>query len=296
LISYSFFAQIAGNKLGGRALVTTRRYLLRLIAVAAVGLCLTPSFARDESKGPLVFAAASLKDALDAINAAWSKESGKSAVISYAGSSVLAKQIEEGAPADVFISADLDWMDYLAKRNLIKPGTRFNLLGNTLVLIAPKDSSLEAKIVPDFPLAALIGDGKLAMANTESVPAGKYGKAALTKLGIWDSIKDKIAQAENVRAALLLVSRGEAPLGIVYATDANADPNVKVLGTFPADTHKPIVYPAAVLAKSRSADAQAFVTFLKTDTAHKLFQDQGFTVLAEGAVEGFAVLAEVPAQ
>ncbi|HWM30425.1 MAG TPA: molybdate ABC transporter substrate-binding protein [Methyloceanibacter sp.] len=277
-------------------MVTTRRYLLRLIAVAAVGLCLTPSFARDESKGPLVFAAASLKDALDAINAAWSKESGKSAVISYAGSSVLAKQIEEGAPADVFISADLDWMDYLAKRNLIKPGTRFNLLGNTLVLIAPKDSSLEAKIVPDFPLAALIGDGKLAMANTESVPAGKYGKAALTKLGIWDAVKDKIAQAENVRAALLLVSRGEAPLGIVYATDAKADPNVKVLGTFPADTHKPIIYPAAVLAQSRSADAQAFVTFLKTDTANKLFQDQGFTVLAEGAVEGFAVLAEAPAQ
>jgi molybdate transport system substrate-binding protein len=270
--------------------------LLRLIAVAAVGLCLTPSFARDESKGPLVFAAASLKDALDAINAAWSKESGKSAVISYAGSSMLAKQIVEGAPADVFISADLDWMDYLAERNLIKPGTRFNLLGNTLVLIAPKDSSLEAKIVPDFPLSALIGDGKLAMANTESVPAGKYGKAALTKLGIWDSVKDKIAQAENVRAALLLVSRGEAPLGIVYATDANADPNVKVLGTFPADTHKPIIYPAAVLARSRSADAQAFVTFLKTDKANKLFQDQGFTVLAEGAVEGFAMLAEAPAQ
>jgi molybdate transport system substrate-binding protein len=296
LISYGFFAQIAGNKLGGRAVIATQRYLLRMIAVAAVGLCLTPSFARDESKGPLVFAAASLKDALDAINAAWSKESGKSAVISYAGSSVLAKQIEESAPADVFISADLNWMDYLAKRNLIKPDTRFNLLGNTLVLIAPKDSSLEAKIVPDFPLAALIGDGKLAMANTESVPAGKYGKAALTKLGIWDSVKDKIAQAENVRAALLLVSRGEAPLGIVYATDANADPNVKVLGTFPANTHKPIIYPAAVLAQSRSTDAQAFVTFLKTDTANKLFQDQGFTVLAEGAVEGFAVLAEVSAQ
>ncbi|MEX2165531.1 MAG: molybdate ABC transporter substrate-binding protein [Methyloceanibacter sp.] len=273
----------------------TRRYLLRLIAVAAVGLCLTPSFARDESKGPLVFAAASLKDALDAINAAWSKESGKSAVISYAGSSMLAKQIEEGAPADVFISADLDWMDYLAERKLIKPDTRFNLLGNTLVLIAPKDSPLAADIAPDFPLAALIGDGKLAMANTDSVPAGKYGKAALTKLGVWDSVKDKIAQAENVRAALLLVSRSEAPLGIVYATDAKADPNVKVVGTFPADTHKPIIYPAAVLAKSQNADAQAFVTFLKTET-NKLFQDQGFTVLAEGPVEGFAVLAEAPAQ
>ena len=277
-------------------MVTTRRYLLCLIAVAAVGLCLTPSFARDKSKGPLVFAAASLKDALDAINAAWAKESGKSAVISYAGSSMLAKQIEEGAPADVFISADLDWMDYLAERKLIKPDTRFNLLGNTLVLIASKASSIEAKIVPNFPLAALIGDGKLAMANTDSVPAGKYGKAALTKLGVWDSVKDKIAQVENVRAALLLVSRGEAPLGIVYATDAKADPNVKMLGTFPADTHKPIIYPAAVLAKSQSADAEAFVTFLKTGTANKLFQDQGFTVLAEGPVEGFAVLAEAPVQ
>ncbi|MGH6791420.1 MAG: molybdate ABC transporter substrate-binding protein [Methyloceanibacter sp.] len=274
----------------------TRRYLLRFIVVALVGLCLAPSFARDESKGPLVFAAASLKDALDAINAAWAKESGKSAVISYAGSSMLAKQIEEGAPADVFIAADLDWMDYLAERKLINPDTRFNLLGNTLVLIAPKDSPLAADIAPDFPLAALIGDGKLAMANTDSVPAGKYGKAALTKLGVWDSVKDKIAQAENVRAALLLVSRGEAPFGIVYATDAKADPNVEVLGTFSADTHKPIIYPAAVLAKSQNADAQAFVTFLKTETANKLFQDQGFTVLAEGPVEGFAVLAEAPAQ
>ncbi|MGV1014136.1 MAG: molybdate ABC transporter substrate-binding protein [Methyloceanibacter sp.] len=273
-----------------------RRSLLRLIAVAAIGLCLTPALARDESKGPLIFAAASLKDALDAVNAAWSKDSSKSAVISYAGSSVLAKQIEEGAPADVFISADLDWMDYLAERKLIKPDTRFNLLGNTLVLIAPKDSPLEAKIAPDFPLDALIGDGKLAMANTDSVPAGKYGKAALTALGVWDSVKDKVAQAENVRAALLLVSRAEAPLGIVYATDANADPNVKVLGTFPADTHPPIVYPVAVLAKSEHADAQAFVDFLKTDTATKLFEDQGFTVLAEGPAQGFAVLAEVPAQ
>jgi molybdate transport system substrate-binding protein len=278
LISYSFFAQIAGNKLGGRALVTTRRYLLRLIAVAVVGFCLTPSLARDESKGPLVFAAASLKDALDAINAAWSKESGKSAVISYAGSSVLAKQIEESAPADVFISADLNWMDYLAKRNLIKPDTRFNLLGNTLVLIAPKDSSLEAKIVPDFPLAALIGDGKLAMANTESVPAGKYGKAALTKLGIWDSVKDKIAQAENVRAALLLVSRGEAPLGIVYATDARIDIGVKVIGTFPDGSHPPIAYPVAATADAKP-EAARYLAFLRTSSAKGIFEAYGFSFL-----------------
>ena len=242
---------------------------------------LTPSFARDQGKGPVVFAAASLKDALDNINAAWTKDGKKPAVISYAASSVLAKQIEQAAPADVFISADLDWMEYLAEKNLIKPDTRVNLLGNTLVLIAPKDSTLQAKITPGFDLAAMIGDGKIAMGNTDSVPAGKYGKAALTKLGVWNSVKDKVAQAENVRAALALVSRGEAPLGIVYATDAKADPNVKVLDTFPADTHPPIIYPAAVLAKATSPEALAFLEYLKSETAAKLFADQGFTVLAE---------------
>ena len=242
---------------------------------------LTPSFARDEGKGPVVFAAASLKDALDNINAAWTKDGKKPAVISYAASSVLAKQIEQAAPADVFISADLDWMEYLAEKNLIKPDTRVNLLGNTLVLIAPKDSTLQAKIAPGFDLAAMIGDGKIAMGNTDSVPAGKYGKAALTKLGVWNSVKDKVAQAENVRAALALVSRGEAPLGIVYATDAKADPNVKVLDTVPEDTHPRIIYPAAVLAKATSPEALAFLEYLKSETAAKLFADQGFTVLAE---------------
>ncbi len=258
-----------------------RRYLLRLIALALVGLCFEPSLAQDESEYPLVFAAASLKDALDAANRSWTKQSGKSAVISYAGSSVRAKQIEEGAPADMFISADLDWMDYLAKRNLIKSDTRSNLLSNRLVLIVPKDSTLETKIAPGFDLATLIGDGKLAMANTDSVPAGKYGKEALTKLGVWDSVKDQIVQAENVRAALTLVSRGEAPLGIVYTTDAHADPNVKVLATFPEDTHKRIIYPAAVLAKSTNPDAESFLHFLHGETASKSFEDQGFTVLSE---------------
>jgi molybdate transport system substrate-binding protein len=214
------------------------------------------------------------------VNAAWTKESGKSAMISYAASPVLAKQIEEGAPADVFISADLDWMDYLAERKRIKPEIRFNLLGNRLVLIVPKDSVLEAKIEPGFSLASLLGDGRLAMANTDSVPAGKYGNASLQALGVWDQVKDKIAQAENVRAALLLVSRGEAPLGIVYTTDAKADPKVKVLGTFPDDTHPPIIYPVAVLAQAKSADAQAFVNYLKTNAAKSLFEAQGFEVLS----------------
>jgi molybdate transport system substrate-binding protein len=258
----------------------SRRKLLSLVVAAAFALSLTPSFAGNEDKGPLVFAAASLKDALDSINEAWTKDGQKPVVISYAASSMLAKQVEEGAPADIFISADLNWMDYLAERNLINPDTRFNLLGNRLVLIAPKDSTLETTIAPDFPLASLLGDGKLAMANTDSVPAGKYGKAALTKLGVWEAVKDKVAQAENVRAALLLVSRGEAPLGIVYATDAHADPNVKVLGVFPEDTHPPIVYPVAILARTENLDSQAFIAFLRGNTAKRLFEAQGFEVLS----------------
>lgn len=257
----------------------SRRRFLGLVCLLLAGFVLLPLPASSADKGPLIVAAASLKDALDAVNAEWSKKSKKSAVISYAGSSVLAKQIAEGAPADVFICADLDWMDYLAERKLIKPDTRFNLLGNSLVLIAPKDSRLATEIAPGFALAALIGDGRLAMANTDSVPAGKYGKAALTKLGVWDAVKDKVAQAENVRAALLLVSRGEAPLGIVYATDAKADPNVKVLGVFPEDIHAPIIYPAAVTAGAKNADADAFVAYLKSPEAKNLFEAQGFKVL-----------------
>jgi molybdate transport system substrate-binding protein len=214
---------------------TTRRTLLRLAAFAAIGLSLLPSLTHADDKGPVVFAAASLKDALDAADAGWTKDSGKQVVASYAASSALAKQIEQGAPADIFIPADEDWMNYLADKKLIKPDTRFDLLGNTLVLIAPKDSKIETKIAEGFPIASLLGDGHLAMANTDSVPAGKYGKAALTKLGVWDQVKDKIAQADNVRAALQLVSRGEAPLGIVYATDAKSDPNVKVIDILPAD-------------------------------------------------------------
>jgi molybdate transport system substrate-binding protein len=264
---------------------TTRRHVLSLAVAAAIFIGFIPAAPAADEKdgivfGPLVFAAASLKDALDAINAARADAGGKSAVISYAASSVLAKQIEQDAPADIFISADLDWMDFLAARHLIKPETRFNLLGNTLVLIASANSTLEVKIEASFPLASLLGDGKLAMANTDSVPAGKYGKTALSRLGVWDGVKHKIAQAENVRAALALVSRGEAPLGIVYGSDAKADPNVKVLGTFPADSHPEIIYPAAVLAKAKSADAEGFLGYLKTPVAKDIFEAQGFTVLS----------------
>jgi molybdate transport system substrate-binding protein len=260
--------------------MTTRGELLRvLIAVLAISVVILPFRAHAEDKGPVVFAAASLKDALDAVNTNWQKESGKQAVISYAASSALAKQIEQGAPADIFISADEDWMDYLATRKLIKPDTRFDLLGNQLVLIAPKDTNLTATIAAGFPIVSLIGDGRLAMADTQSVPAGKYGKAALEKLGAWAQVKDKIAQAENVRAALQLVSRGEAPLGIVYATDAKVDPNVKVLDTFPENTHAPILYPIAIAASSTNKDAPTFLAYLKSSAAQVVFEAQGFKVL-----------------
>jgi molybdate transport system substrate-binding protein len=260
--------------------VATRRELLRaLVVTLAIGASILPFLARAEVKAPVVFAAASLKDALDAVNAEWKKESGKEATISYAASSALAKQIEQGAPADIFVSADEDWMNYLADRKLIKPETRFDLVGNKLVLIAPKDSKLTATISSGFPLASLLGDGHLAMADTASVPAGKYGKAALEKLGVWDGVKDKIAQAENVRAALSLVSRGEAPLGIVYATDAKSDPKVKVLDTFPESTHAPILYPIAITAASSNAEAPSFLAYLKTAAAQTAFEAQGFKVL-----------------
>jgi molybdate transport system substrate-binding protein len=260
-------------------LFATRRALLGLAALAGFGVCLFPSLTRADGKGPMVFAAASLKDAIEATDADFAEQCGKTPVPSYAASSALAKQIEQGAPADIFISADEDWMNYLADRKLIKPDTRFDLLGNTLVLIAPKDSKIDAKIAEGFSLAALLGDGYLAMANTDSVPAGKYGKAALTKLGVWDQVKGKIAQADNVRAALKLVSTGEAPLGVVYGTDAKSDPNVKVIDTFPEGTHPPIIYPIAITASSTNADAPALLAYLKSSTAQNVFRDQGFRIL-----------------
>ncbi|MBB3964377.1 molybdate ABC transporter substrate-binding protein [Rhizobium metallidurans] len=255
-----------------------RRHWMKLAAVAVSALWLgaTAGFAADKIT---VFAAASMKNALDAANAEWAKESGKEAVVSYAASSALAKQIEGGAPADVFISADLDWMDYLAKKNLIKEDTRSNLLGNSIVLVAAKDKVKPVDIKQGFDLAGLIGDGKLAMGEVKSVPAGKYGKAALEKLGVWASVEGKVAGAESVRAALALVSRGEAPFGIVYKTDVNADPGVAVAGTFPADSHPPITYPIAILSESKNADTAAYLEFLKSEKAARFFTEQGFTIL-----------------
>jgi molybdate transport system substrate-binding protein len=227
----------------------------------------------------VIFAAASLKDALDEVNAAYQREEGQKTATSYAASSTLAKQIEEGAPADIFISADPDWMDYLAKKNLIKPETRANLLGNRLVLIAPVDSAVRLAIGTNFPLAQALGSGRLAIADPSGVPAGIYGKAALQALGVWSSVADKLAPGENVRATVLLVSRGAAPLGIVYQTDAVADTGVKILGTFPEDTHPPIIYPIAVVASSANPGAPGYIAFLKSPPARPIFEKQGFTVL-----------------
>ena len=243
--------------------------LLLLAQVAAVSAA--------SAKDVVIFAAASLKNALDEASAAYEKDTGVKALISYAASSTLAKQIEACAPADIFISADLDWMDYLQKRNLIKPETRLTLLGNKLVLIAPADSTATAEIGPGFPLAALLGNERLAMADPTAVPAGKYGKAALEKLGVWASVASQVAPAEDVRAALLLVSRRETPLGIVYATDAAADKGVRITATFPDDSHPPIVYPAAELAGSANPAATALLDFLKSDRARAFFEKQGFT-------------------
>ncbi|WEX79254.1 molybdate ABC transporter substrate-binding protein [Sinorhizobium numidicum] len=256
-----------------------RRYWLKA-AILTMGFALAATAFTPAQAGEkvTVFAAASLKNALDAINDEWRKESGGEATASYAASSALARQIEQGAPADIFISADLAWMDYLADKKLIKADTRSNLLGNRIVLVSANANAKAVEIKPGLDLAGLLGDGRLAMGAVDSVPAGKYGKAALEKLGIWPTVEQKVAGAESVRAALLLVSRGEAPYGIVYRTDAAADPGVKVAGTFPEDSHPPIIYPVAITADSRNADAAAYLEFVKSPKAAALFEAQGFTV------------------
>jgi len=252
--------------------------LARAALVAAAFFCGTvQSFAAEKIT---VFAAASLKNALDAVAKAWKAESGNESTISYASSSALARQIEQGAPADVFISADLDWMDYLAGKKLVDPASVTDLLGNRIVLIAPADSTVETTIAPGFDIASLLGDSRLAIATVDAVPAGKYGKAALEALGVWESVKDRLAQAENVRAALALVATGEAPLGIVYRTDAAAEPKVKIVGIFPEDTHPAIIYPAGRVAASTRTEAAAFLDFLRSGTARALFASEGFAVLS----------------
>jgi molybdate transport system substrate-binding protein len=255
------------------------RRLILAVAAAAVVITGAPAVGVAQDKTITVFAAASMKNALDDVNNSFSRQSGIKVVASYAASSALMKQIEQGAPADVFLSADVDWMDYGAKHNLIKNDTRLNLLGNRLVLIAPKDSKIDhVDIVPGFDLAELVGSGRIATGDVRAVPVGLYAKAALEKLGVWPSVESKMAMAENVRAALVLVARGEAPLGIVYSTDAKVEPGVKIVGTFPADSHPAIIYPVAATVTAKP-EAAGYLAFLRSSAAKAIFEKYGFKFL-----------------
>lgn len=255
-----------------------------LLTVLCTFLMVPLTTATTRAADVTVFAAASLKNALDGAAKAFEAKTGDKVVTSYAASSALAKQIEAGAAADIFFSADLDWMDYLQKKDLINTASRKTLLGNTLVLIAPKTSTVSLTIDMNFPLLEALGpDGKLAMADVNAVPAGKYGKAALTYLGVWEAVEPRVAQAENVRAALAFVARGETPLGIVYGTDAKVEPAVKVVGTFPADSHPKIDYPVALVAKVKP-EAAKFLDFILSSAAAPIFEEQGFAILAKSSL------------
>ncbi|MEY9106707.1 molybdate transport system substrate-binding protein [Bradyrhizobium yuanmingense] len=245
--------------------------------VILAGTAVAPAAAED--KTITVFAAASMKNALDEIDAAYTARTGVKFSVSYAASSVLAKQIEQGAPADVFVSADTDWMDYAIAKKTINEPSRVNLLGNSIVLIAPKDSKIDSvTIAPGFDLAKLAGDGRIATGDVRSVPAGKYAKAALEKLGAWQAAEPKFAMAESVRAALTLVARGEAVLGIVYSTDAKVEPGVKIVGTFPADSHPAIIYPVAATSIAKP-EANGYLAFLRTAAAKAILEKYGFKFL-----------------
>ena len=260
-----------------------------LAAAVAILLSLQPAASQVPRTQPVdgepqrpvvVFAAASLKTALDRIGSEWRSSTGRQVTFSYASSGALARQIESGAHADIFASADVAWMDYLSGRGLIRNSTRVSLLGNRLVLVSPRDAAVMLEIAPGFALAAALGGGRLAIGDPAIVPAGAYAKAALIRLGVWQSVSMKMAGASNVRAALAFVARGEAPLGIVYATDAHAEPAVKVVATFPPDSHPPIIYPFALTAGSGNPAAAAFMAFLSTPAAKTVFTAEGFTMVA----------------
>jgi molybdate transport system substrate-binding protein len=248
-------------------------------AAALVVTVLTPCFAAAEEIS--VFAAASMTNALAEIERNFEEATGHDLVVSLAGSSTLARQIQQGAPADIFISANPGWMDTLEADGLIEEGTRFDLLNNSIVLIAAGSDAAPVEIGPDMDLAGLLGDGRLAMALVDSVPAGIYGKASLESLGLWEGVEARVAQADNVRAALAYVATEEAPYGIVYATDAVAEDNVTLVGTFPADSHPPIVYPAADLANRDIPAETEFLDYLRGPEARAAFERQGFVVVSE---------------
>jgi molybdate transport system substrate-binding protein len=246
---------------------------------AAIACAALPPAALAQDKSITVFAAASMKNALDDVDAAFTKKSGIKVVASYDASSALMKQIEAGAPADVFVSADLKWMDYGSQKKLVKDDTRINLLGNELVLIAPKDSKIgPVTIAQGFDLAKLAGDGRIATGDVKAVPVGIYAQAALQKLGVWAAVEPKMAMTANVRAALVLVARGEAPLGIVYSTDAKVEPGVKIVGVFPESSHDPIIYPVAATTVAKP-DVPSYLAFLRSQAAKTIFENYGFSVL-----------------
>ena len=256
------------------------RHPASLAAAWIIALLQVGAACADTPKQPeiLVFAAASLSSVLGDLSADWQKSAGVSVKLSFAASSVLARQIEAGGKADVFISADQEWMDYLQSRELIDKATRRNLVGNRLVLIAPADSKLELKIAPGFPLARALAGRRLATGDPDTVPVGRYARSALTSLGIWDEIQDRLVRADNVRSAMMFVARGEVPLGIVYTTDALADQKVRIVDTFPANTHAPITYPAAVV-NGAHGEAGSFVEFLGGDVARATWKKFGFVEL-----------------
>ncbi|HET6618433.1 MAG TPA: molybdate ABC transporter substrate-binding protein [Dongiaceae bacterium] len=253
----------------------TRRALLACIA-ATTALAGTPLAAEQPAT---VFAAASLTDALKAAAASWQAQGHAAVVLSFGSSSAIAKQVEAGAPADIFASADEKWMQYLDDRGLIAADTMCRPIGNALVLVAPAGSDVSIAIAPNFDLKGALGGGRLSIGDPRNVPAGIYGKQALTRLGVWDSVESQTAPAENVRAALALVQRGEAPLGIVYATDARGVKDVRVIGTFPEDSHDPIVYPMAIVAGHERPEAKAFLDFLLGADARQIFNSYGFKTL-----------------
>ncbi len=257
----------------------TLRSRFRWLAVLIIGMTLSPVLAAEQAREPLlVFAAVSLTDSLQRISDAYTQSTGVPVKLSFAASSALAKQIESGARVDAFVSADQEWMDYLDSRGFIKAGSRSDLVGNRLVLIAPADSSAAIKLAPAAPIAAALGErGRLAVGDPDSVPAGRYAKAALTSLGVWGVLEPRLARAENVRVALSYVARGEAPLGIVYATDAAAEPKVRLVDVFPENTHPAITYPIG-LTKSAGASAGDYLKFLRSEAASEVLRKAGFAV------------------
>ena len=248
------------------------RKAMAVFALCGLTLAAVPARAQDL----IVFAAASLKESFDEAALAFAHARRQKVAVAYASSSALARQIENGAPAHVFVSADGEWMDYLAARGLIDAATRADLLRNRLALIAPAGSTSRIDLKAGLRLSPLLGTGRLAIADPDHVPAGKYARAALDKLGAWKEVETRLARAQNVRAALIFVARGEAPLGIVYRTDALAEKRVKMLALFPADSHPAIVYPVAVTASSKHVAAAGFVAFLKSREAHAIFERHGF--------------------